>query len=352
MQFLKSSLILSFLTFTIVAQHEFGVSPCFGFVQSAEKNWGQWRGAIGTGESTTAKPPSKWSEKENIRWKTEIAGLAHSSPVVWNDTVFLTTAIPFGPKFEPIADNAPGSHNNLKVSQKVKYDLQALDRKTGKLKWQKTLHEAVPHEGSHESGSVASASPITDGEHIFAYFGSYGIYCLDFKGNLVWKKSLGKMNTKHAHGEGASPALYKNSLIINWDHEGQSFVVALNKKTGEQIWKKDRKEVTSWSSPIVYEHNGKAQVIVAGTAAVRSYDLDSGEVLWSCSGLSNNIVATPIAFEGIVYVGSSYEIKSMMAIKLEGAKGDITGTKNVIWQRASRTPYVPSPLLYRGSLYF
>ena len=321
-------------------------------MQSAEKNWGQWRGAIGTGESTTAKPPSKWSEKENIRWKTEIAGLAHSSPVVWNDTVFLTTAIPFGPKFEPIADNAPGSHNNLKVSQKVKYDLQALDRKTGKLKWQKTLHEAVPHEGSHESGSVASASPITDGEHIFAYFGSYGIYCLDFKGNLVWKKSLGKMNTKHAHGEGASPALYKNSLIINWDHEGQSFVVALNKKTGEQIWKKDRKEVTSWSSPIVYEHNGKAQVIVAGTAAVRSYDLDSGEVLWSCSGLSNNIVATPIAFEGIVYVGSSYEIKSMMAIKLEGAKGDITGTKNVIWQRASRTPYVPSPLLYRGSLYF
>jgi outer membrane protein assembly factor BamB len=160
------------------------------------------------------------------------------------------------------------------------------------------------------------------------------------------------MNSKHAHGEGASPALFENTLVINWDHEGKSFIVALNKNTGEEIWRADRDEVTSWSSPIVYSHNGRPQVIVAGTSAVRAYDLKTGSVIWECSGLSNNIVATPIAFDGMVFVGSSYEIKSMFAIKLEGAQGDITGTENVVWKRASRTPYVPSPLLYRGSLYF
>ena len=199
--------------------------------QKVESNWGQWRGPIGTGESPNAKPPSRWSENENVRWKVPIDGLGHASPVVWGDTVIVTTATPFGPKFEPIADNAPGSHDNLKVSQKFKFDIIAMDRSNGKTKWQKTLHEAIPHEGSHVSASLASASPITDGKHIIAYFGTYGIYCLDFEGNLVWEKSLGKMNTKHGHGEGASTALYGDTLIVNWDHEGESFIVALNKNT-------------------------------------------------------------------------------------------------------------------------
>ena len=316
------------------------------------QQWGQWRGPLGTGESSTAKPPTQWSETQNIRWKSELPGLGHSTPVIWDQTIVLTTAIPFGPKFEPIADNAPGSHDNLKVSQKFKFDVIALDRKNGKIKWQKTVHQAIPHEGSHVSGSLASASPVTDGKHIIAYFGSYGIYCFDFAGELVWKKSLGTMNTKHGHGEGASVALYDNTLIVNWDHEGASFVMALNKSTGDKIWEVAREEVTSWASPIIYEHNGRPQAIVAGTAAVRGYDLKTGKIIWSCSGLSNNVVATPIALEGMVYVGSSYEIKSMLAIKLDGAQGDITGTQNVVWQRGTRTPYVPSPLLYRDSLYF
>ena len=320
--------------------------------QSSLRQWAQWRGPLGTGESPTAKPPTQWSETQNVRWKSPIPGLGHSTPVVWDQTVVLTTAIAFGPMFEPIADNAPGSHNNLKVSQKFKFDVIAYDRGSGKIKWQKTVHEAIPHEGSHVSGSLASASPITDGKHIIAYFGTYGVYCFDFQGNLVWKKMLGTMNTKHGHGEGASPALYGDTLIFNWDHEGESFIVALNKKTGEEIWKVRRVEVTSWASPIVYEHDGKLQAIVAGTGAVRGYDLKTGEVIWSCSGLSNNVVATPIAFDSMVYVGSSYEIKSMLAIRLDGAKGDITGTPNVVWQRATRTPYVPSPLLCRDSLYF
>lgn len=333
------------------------VSGCqIGFSQTANSEtvnqWAQWRGPLGTGEAPAAKPPIRWSETENVRWKTKLPGLGHSSPVVWDQTVVLTTAIPFGEKFPPIADDAPGSHDNLKVSQEFKFVALAIDRASGKIKWEKVLHKAIPHEGAHVSASLASGSPIIDGQHIIAYFGTYGIYCLDLDGNVVWKKYLGTMNSKHAHGEGASPALFENTLVINWDHEGGSFIVALDKTTGEELWRADRKEVTSWSSPIVYSHNGQPQVIVAGTSAVRAYDLKSGQVIWECSGLSNNIVATPIAHDGTVYVGSSYEIKSMFAIQLDGAKGDITGTANVLWKKASRTPYVPSPLLYRESLYF
>lgn len=320
--------------------------------QLSVHQWAQWRGPLGTGEAPNSNPPTQWSETDNVKWKTKLPGLGHSTPVVWDQTIVVTTAVPFGEKFPPIADNAPGSHDNLKVSQKFKFVAIAIDRATGEIRWEKTLHEAIPHEGAHVSGSLASGSPIIDQEHIFAYFGTYGIYCLDRQGNTVWEKSLGKMNSKHAHGEGASPFLFEDTLIINWDHEGSSFIVALDKNSGEEIWRADRDEITSWSSPIVYDFEGKPQVIVAGTGAVRAYDLKSGDVIWECTGLSNNIVATPIAHDGMVYVGSSYEIKSMFAIRLEGAKGDITGTPNVVWKRASRTPYVPSPLLYRGSLYF
>ena len=316
------------------------------------QQWSQWRGPLGTGESPTAKPPTRWSETENIKWKVPMPGLGHSTPAVWGDNIFVTTAIPFGPKFEPIHDGAPGSHDNVMVSQKFKFEALAYSRANGKIKWQKTLHAAVPHEGGHVSASLASGCPVTDGTHLIAYFGTHGLYCLDYQGNVVWKKTLGKMKTKHAHGEGASPALLGDILLINWDHEGESFVVALDKSTGKELWRQPREEVTSWSSPILYQHRDRVQAIVAGTGAVRGYDAKTGEVIWSCSGLSNNIVATPIAKDGIVYVGSSYEIRSMMAILLDGAKGDITGTNQVLWQRATRTPYVPTPLLYRGNLYF
>ena len=322
------------------------------FSQNGNSQWAQWRGPLGTGESTTATPPVRWSETENVKWKTRLPGLGHSSPVVWGETVIVSTAIPFGDKFAPIPDNAPGSHDNYPVSQKFKFAVLGVNRNDGKIKWQKELHEAVPHEGAHVSASLASASPVTDGKHVIVSFGTYGIYCLDMDGKLVWEKSLGKMNTKHGHGEGASPVLFEDSLVVNWDHEGESFLVVLDKSTGKEIWRKPRKEVTSWSSPIVYSHNGSPQVIVAGTSAVRGYDLKTGDTIWECSGLSNNVVATPIAHDGMVFVGSSYEIKSMFAIDLNNAKGDITGTQNVVWKRQTRTPYVPSPLLYRGNLYF
>jgi outer membrane protein assembly factor BamB len=180
----------------------------------------------------------------------------------------------------------------------------------------------LPHEAGHFTGSLASNSPITDGERLFAFFGSRGLYCFDFDGKLQWQSSFGQMQTKHAHGEGSTPALHGDTVVVNWDHEGRSFVTALDKRTGRERWKVDRDEATSWASPIVVEHGGKPQVIISGTKRTRGYDLESGRVLWECGGLSSNIVASPVAADGMVFAGSSYEIQSMLAIRLEGASGE------------------------------
>ena len=214
------------------------------------------------------------------------------------------------------------------------------------------MNKKLPHEGGHESGTLASHSPSTDGERVYAFFGSAGLYCLDVDGTILWTKDFGEMTTLHGHGEGSSPVLHEDTLVVNWDHEGQSFVIALDKETGEQRWRVERDEVTSWSSPIVTDHQGKSQLIVSATGRVRGYDLATGRLVWACGGLSRNVVASPVAANGMVYAGSSYNTKAMLAIRLKGASGDITGTQQVAWTRSRETPYVPSLLLYKDSLYF
>ncbi len=314
--------------------------------------WAQWRGPLGTGVAPDADPPVTWSESENIRWKLALPGLGHSTPIVWDEQIFLTTAVPVGDALPPRYSNAPGAHDNLPVTHRQQFVVLAVDRQQGKILWRRPVHEALPHEGGHQSASLASASPVTDGERVFAFFGSHGLFCLNLDGVLVWKRDLGEMQTKHAHGEGSSPALHGDTLVVNWDHEGESFVTALDKRTGRERWRVAREEVTSWASPIVVEHEGRAQLIVSGTRRVRSYDLNTGELIWQCGGLSANIVASPLADDDIVYVASSYDRQAMLAIRLEGAKGDLTGSDQVVWSRIRGTPYVPSPLLYDDSLYF
>ena len=318
----------------------------------SNRYWPQWRGPLGNGVAPHAKPPVEWNEKKNIRWKTTLPGRGHSTPVVWGDRLFLTTAVPFGEKLKPRYSGAPGAHDNLPVTQRHKFIALAVNRGNGKILWQKTLHSALPHEGAHDTGSLASHSPVTDGKRLYVCFGSYGLYCLDLEGNLKWRADLGKMQTKHGHGEGSSPVLAGDALIVNWDHEGQSKVVAFDKRTGKERWTVKRREVTSWSTPIVITHKGKLQVVIPGTSRVRAYDPANGKVLWECGGLSANIVASPVAADGMVFIGSSYVRRALLAIRLDGAKGDITGSKHVVWNRRRSTPYVPSPLLYRGALYF
>jgi len=318
----------------------------------APGNWPAWRGPLGTGASPDADPPVEWAENKNIRWKTSLPGLGHSSPVVWGDRIFLTTAIPIGPALPPRASKAPGAHDNLPVTHKQQFVVLAVNRGDGSIAWQTPVHEELPHEGWHYTASAASNSPVTDGRHVFASFGSYGLYCLDVDGHVVWEKQLGKMRIKHGHGESSTPALSGDLLIVNWDQERDSFIVALDKATGEQRWRMPRDEETSWSSPIVIEFNGRPQVIVSGTNRIRSYEPTTGKVIWECGGLSSNVVASPVSGEGMVFAGSSYETRALLAINLAGAQGDVTGTKQVAWSRRDRTPYVPSPLLYDGGLYF
>ncbi len=313
--------------------------------------WMQWRGPLANGVAPEANPPVEWSEKKNIRWKLPLPGKAHSSPIVFGDRVYLMTAVPVGEAQTPVFDSAPGVHDSVPVTHRHQYIVMAVNRSDGRVLWKKVVREEWPHEGGHETGSPASNSPSTDGELLYAFFGSRGLYCLDFNGAVKWQKDLGKMQTLHAHGEGSSPVLYRDTLIVNWDHEGSSFLYALDKRTGQQLWKVARDEKTSWSTPLVVEHEGKPQVIVSATKRVRGYDLATGAQLWECAGLTDNVVSSPVYGQGLLITGNSYYSQAMLAIRLAGAKGDLTGTTNVAWTLNRLTPYVSSPLLYDNTLY-
>jgi outer membrane protein assembly factor BamB len=317
-------------------------------------NWPQWRGPLGTGVAPHADPPLSWDGEtgENIRWKTPIPGRGHSAPIVWGDRVFLTTAIPYGEALPPRFSTAPGTHDGVPVTHHHKFVVLAVNRSDGQICWQRTVRQALPHEGGHHTASLASNSPVTDGKNLFAFFGSYGLYCLDFDGELRWKQDLGQMQTLHGHGEGSSPVVYGDRLFVNWDHEGGSFVAAFDTGSGRELWRVERDEVTSWATPIVTEVDGRTQLIVSGTDRIRGYDLATGETIWQCGGLSTNVVASPVAGDGMVFAGSSYDKRALLAIDLVGATGDVTDTDHVAWSRSRGTPYVPSPLLYDDALYF
>jgi len=314
--------------------------------------WAQWRGPLATGVAPHADPPVRWSEGENVRWKSAIPGKGHSSPVLWGERVFLTTAVPFGDALGPFVDQAPGTHDSVPVTQKERFLALAVDRRDGKIQWQTTLREEVPHEGGHVTGSYASASPATDGEVLIAPFGSHGVYALDLAGKLLWTQDLGRMATKHNHGEGSSPLLVGESVVVVWDHEAGSFVAAFDRRTGKERWRVARDEETSWASPIAVEREGRTQVVVSGTNRIRGYDLESGAVLWQCGGLSSNVVCSPVSADGLVFAGSSYESQALLAIDLARARGEITGGEAVLWSRRRATPYVPSLLLVADTLYF
>ncbi len=309
-----------------------------GAVPEKEKFWPQWRGPHATGVAPFGNPPVEWAEDKNVQWKIEIPGKGSSSPIVWRERIFVTTAIPTG----RITD----------AMESQKFALLAIDRRTGKVLWQRALREELPHEGTHATGSWASHSPVTDGTYVYAYFGSRGLYCLDMQGNLIWEKDLGKMTIKLGFGEASSPFLYADTLILNWDHEGQSFTTALDKKTGKELWKVNREEITSWTTPLVVEYGEKPQVITSATHRVRSYELATGRLIWESEGMTLNSIPSPVAADGMVFVTSGFRGNALLAIRLDGAQGNITNSEKIAWSLDQDTPYVPSPLLYDGTLYF
>jgi outer membrane protein assembly factor BamB len=302
--------------------------------------------------------PLRWSDTDNVGWKADIPGLGNSSPIVWGDQIFVTTAVPTSvPAAPPAAapsGPAPGFGGRAQGPPLVehRFELLSLDRKTGKILWQRTAITAVPHEGAHSTyGSFASNSPVTDGQRVYAFFGSRGIYCYDLKGTLVWQKDFGvKMRMKMAFGEGMAPVLADDRLILVFDHEDDSFIVALDKATGREIWRTARAEKTNWAAPLVVDFKGRKQVVVAATGKVRSYDLRDGSLIWECAGLGANTIPAPVRQDDLVFVMSGYQNPNLMAIRL-GREGDLTGTDAIVWSQTRGNSYTPSPVIFDNKLY-
>ncbi len=317
--------------------------------------WPQFRGPLASGVAPHGNPPLTWSTDENIRWKAEIPGKGLSTPIVWENRVFVLSAVETASVdgSQVAVEGAPsGRGRGIRPVGPVRFVVMALNRKTGAVVWEREARREVPHEGTHRDGSWASSSAITDGESLFAFFGSRGIYAYDMDGKALWETDLGNMSTRHGFGEGSSPALDGETLIINWDHEGASFIVALDKRTGETKWRQERDEVTSWSTPIIAEHGGKKQVVFNATGRVRGYDLETGEVIWEVGGMTVNAIPSPIHRAGIVFVTSGFRGSAFKAIRLEKAQGEVTEGEAIAWSYDRDTPYVPSALLYGDSLYF
>ncbi len=348
----------------------FGFSRFTTAADDAAKYWPQWRGPLSTGVAPQADPPITWSEDENIKWKFKFPGTGNSSPIVWGDRVFLLSAVKTdrpAEKKEEKEEPAESEGNSSRGGRRgggfmdrmlgeeptvyYRFEVLCLDRATGKVLWQRTAREEVPHQRHHRDGDYASFSPVTDGKHLIVDFGSRGLHCYDFQGNRLWEKDLGKLDIVVQFGEGGSPALHGDTILINRDHQGQSFLIAVDKKTGETIWRTEREEVTSWSTPLVLEHDGKTQVVVSATGRIRGYDIATGEVLWECGGLGRNVIPTPVTGCGMVFAMSGFRGSAFRAIEL-GHDGDLTDSDAVRWQLERGTPYVPSPLLYGTSLYF
>jgi outer membrane protein assembly factor BamB len=315
--------------------------------KAAEEFWPQWRGPYATGTSKHATPPLEWSETRNVRWKVEIPGRGSATPIVWGDRLFVLTAVPSGAALE--ASHAPRGS----APSPHRFQVLAIDRATGRVVWERTAREEAPHETSHpENGTWASSSAVTNGEILIASFESRGLYAYDMNGTPLWQTDLGDKAMRNQFGEGSTPTLFGNRLIVVWDHTAGSFVTALDARTGKEVWRQKRDEIDTWATPLVVEVGGRAQVIVPGMNRVHSYDVETGAVVWHTAGLTMNPIPSPVADESLVYLMSGFRGNSLKAIRFAGARGDITGTEAVAWTFDRDTPYVPSPLLYDGIIYF
>lgn len=371
------------------------------FDQQKLNNWNQWRGPLATGVAPNGNPPTEWSTTKNIKWKVPVPGRGSASPIVWGDRIFILTAVKTdrtAPAAEKTSDHrnsrvqlvahkngensnvgtpnsalparyllaqndAPGRGRgpggppgggrfNIQAPTNIyQFNVLCIDRHTGKTIWERTAREVTPHEGHHDTGSFASASPITDGKLLYAFFGSQGIYCYDLDGNLKWDRDLGDFRMRFSFGEGSSPALYGDTIVVTCDQEQDSFIVALNALTGEEKWRKSRDEVSTWGTPLIVEAAGRTQVIVTGSNRVRSYDLKTGDVIWECGGLGSNPIACPVVVNGLAIAMSGHQNPAGIAVPLD-SKGDVTGTDKVAWRIEGSTSYVASPVLYDDTLYF
>jgi outer membrane protein assembly factor BamB len=320
-------------------------------------SWGHWRGPSQTGVAAGAAPV-RWSDTNNVVWKVEIPGRGHSSPVIWGDRIFVTTAVPTGRKAEP-SGAATGSGRSrgdggARAHDEHRFDVLALDRATGKIAWRQTAVTAVPHEGYHETyGSFASNSPTTDGQRVYASFGSRGLFAYDMSGTLLWQRDFNiQMRMFQGFGEGVGPVLDAGRLIVLFDHEGDGFLATLDAATGREIWRTPRTDGTNWAAPLVVRHDGRKQIVVNSPRKVRGYDYESGKQIWETTGLGLNTIPRAVQHGDSVLVMSGFINPALFAIRL-GREGDLAGTDAIKWRGGNRgLAYTSSPVLHEGKLYF
>jgi outer membrane protein assembly factor BamB len=325
---------------------------------AAAGEWPQFRGPQSTGiAADDPSLPDSWSTTRGVVWKTDIPGSGWSSPVVWGDRIFVTSVISKvaaeipkkGLYFGGNRDHVPGDEHRWMV--------YAIDWKTGKVLWEREVQRGAPHSSHHLKNTYASETPVTDGESVYAYFGNVGLFALDMDGKPLWSQRSGPFRTRYGWGTAASPVLYKGRIYLVNDNDEQSSLVALDKRTGKQIWRVERDEASNWSTPYIWE-NERTEIVTSGTRKVRSYDLD-GKLLWELGGMSSIVIPTPFAQHGLLFLASGYvgdEVRPVYAVR-PGAHGDISlkegeaSNEYVAWYQRQAGPYNPSPLVY-GDLYY
>jgi outer membrane protein assembly factor BamB len=321
---------------------------------AANDDWPRWRGPNDDGMAR-GEAPVEWSNTKNVAWRVSIPGRGYSSPVIWGDRIFLTTAVPAGAA--PIAPpparpQGRGAGGGAGAGREHKFVVLCLDRHTGKLLWEQVATVATPEEGYHgRYGSFASNSPVTDGKHLYAFFGSRGLYSFDLNGRLVWRKEFPPMRMRLQFGEGTPTVLDGDTLYLKFDQEEGSYMVALDKRNGKELWRITRDEVSSWSPPLVISYKGRKQVVVSASKRVRSYEPTTGKLIWESAGLGTNVIPAPLYLGDMIYVMSGHREPNFLAIRL-GREGDLTGTDSIVWTNDRGNPYSSSPVLHDNKIYF
>lgn len=325
---------------------------------SGQNHWPSFRGAESRGVSENTDLPDKWSATKNVSWKTNIPGRGWSSPIVWGKKVFLTTVVNKGESESPKKGLYFGG-NRLKIPESIHlWKVICLDLKSGEILWNKDVHKGQPKSSIHLKNSYASETPVTDGELLYCYFGSLGLYAMDFEGQVIWTHKVPAYPTRYGWGTASSPILHKDRVYLVNDNDEKSYLIALDKKTGKEVWKTSRDEKSNWSNPYIWKNKLRTEIIVPGSGRTRSYDLDGNE-LWSFKGMSSITIATPYAHDELLYLSSGYvgdSKRPLYAIK-PGAKGDISVTSKdtsndfIAWSNWKAAPYNPSTLLYQDQVY-
>lgn len=324
----------------------------------AQTNWPQFRGLEARGVGKNEALPDRWSAAENVAWKTDLPGRGWSSPIVWGERVFLTSVVNTGASEAPKKGLYFGGNRPIPPEAPHQWKVFCLDLNTGKILWERQVHEGKPESAVHLKNSFASETPVTDGERIYCYFGNVGVFCFDLEGNEVWRRRIEPRPTRYGWGTAASPVLYEDRLYLVNDNDEESYLLALHAKTGEEVWRVARDEKSNWATPFVWKNELRTEIVTPGSGKVRSYDLD-GNLLWSLEGMSTITIATPYAYDGKLYISSGYvqdPLRPIYAIR-PGAAGDISLKEGedsnswIAWRGEQAAPYNPSTLIYQDRLY-